>query len=133
MLKKREGEVIIVQKLQFEAAWDKTIAKQDRLSIEQLFHHSKDEETDEISCCFVRKALNHRQQLLLTVLIHNRSEEVLNFQNREVTCTTAKGVFAKAFTIPKLNIPPNTSMPWTFIFDDYEDFLFTELLHVDIQ
>lgn len=133
MLKKRKGEVIIVQKLQFEAAWDKTIAKQDRLIIEQLFHQSKDEDTEKISCCFVRKALNHRKQLLLTVLIHNRSGEGLNFQNREVTCTTAKGVFAKAFTIPKLNIPPNTSMPWTFIFDDQEEFLSTELLHVDIQ
>ncbi|MBD8033975.1 SLAP domain-containing protein [Solibacillus merdavium] len=123
----------MVQKLQFEAAWDKTIAKQDRLIIEQLFHQTKDEDTEEISCCFVRKALNHRQQLLLTVLIHNRSGDVLNFQNREVTCTTTKGVFAKTFTIPNLNIPPHTSMPWTFIFDDEEEFLFTELLHVDIQ
>lgn len=122
-----------MQKLQFEAAWEKTISTQDRLLIEELFHRTKDEIRNTISCIIVRTAINHKHQMLITTLIHNPTSQQLKFQNREVVCITNEQETAQTFTIEALTIPPNTSMPWTFIFEDRLDFLFTEIQHIEIE
>ncbi|MGN7477320.1 SLAP domain-containing protein [Solibacillus silvestris] len=122
-----------MQTLQFEASWEKAVSKHDRLFIEQLFHRSKSEKQRAISCCLIRKAINHRRQMLITALVHNHTSELLTFQNREVSCLTQHGEIAQKFTIPALAVPPYTSMPWTFIFDDSSDFLLMEILQVEIK
>lgn len=122
-----------MQKLQFEAAWEKTISTQDRLLIEELFHRTKDDSQNEISCCIFRTAINHKHQLLITTLIHNSTAQFLYFQNREVICVTKEREIPQFFTIKALTIPPHTSMPWTFIYDDSSDFLLTEILKVEIK
>lgn len=122
-----------MQKLQFEAAWEKTISTQDRLLIEELFNRTKDDTGNAISCKIIRTAINHKQQVLITTLIHNRTAQLLNFQNREVICVTSEKEIAQIFMIKALRIPPTTSMPWTFIFDNCTDFLITEILHMEIK
>ena len=121
-----------MQKLQFEAAWDKTISAQDRLLIEQAFYKTK-EQDGRISCYVIRTAINHKKQLLITTLIHNRTNQQLNFRNREVSIITASGKFTQNFTINALEIPPYCSMPWTFIFDESINFQFTEIKQMDIE
>lgn len=121
-----------MQKLQFEAAWDKTISDQDRLLIEQAFQKTK-EQDEHISCYVIRTAMNHRKQLLITMLIHNRTDQQLNFHNREVSIITEAGKIAQNFTMDALEIPPYCSMPWTFIFDESINFQFTEIKQMDIE
>lgn len=121
-----------MQKLQFEAAWDRTISAQDRLLIEDVFHQTKGENKI-VSCCFIRMAINHKQQMLITTLIHNRTDQQLDFHNREVSFTTEAGKITQNFTINAFRIPPYCSMPWTFILDESIDFLFTEIKQMDIE
>lgn len=121
-----------MQKLQFERAWDKTISAQDRLLIEQAFHQTK-EQDECISCYIIRTAINHKKQLLITTLIHNRTNQQLNFRNREVSIITEGEKFTQNFTINALEIPPYCSMPWTFIFDESINFQFTEIKQMDIE
>ena len=121
-----------MQKLQFEAAWDKTISAQDRLLIEQAFYKTK-EQDGRISCHVIRTAINHKKQLLITTLIHNRTDQQLNFRNREVSIITEAGKFTQNFTIEALEIPPYCSMPWTFIFDESINFQFIEIKQMDIE
>ena len=124
-----------MQRLQFETAWDKTVSAKDRLFIEQLFEQTKGVCCKIIQCVPIRNAVNHRHQLLVTVLIHNFQEQSLQFTNTKVTCQIEEHCFTQVFTIPTLIIPPETSMPWTFIFD-VEDSLInldiiTTFIHID--
>lgn len=122
-----------MQKLQFEDAWEKTISTQDRLLIEELFHRTKDEIQNAISCNIIRTAINHKHQMLITTLIHNRTAELINFRNREVICETEEQEIAQTFKIKALIIPPNTSMPWTFIYNDCTDFSFKEIIKITVS
>ena len=121
-----------MQKLQFEAAWEKTVSDQDRLLIEHVFHQTKEQDPT-VSCCVIRTAVNHRQQTLITTLNHNRTDQSVDFQNREITIVTDEGLITHNFTIDALEIPPYCSMPWTFIFDKSINFLFTEIKQVIIE
>lgn len=121
-----------MQKLQFEAAWDKTISDKDRSIIEKVFDDTK-EQDQRISCSVIRTAINHKKQLLITALIHNRSGQQLSFHNREVSIITKEGEITQNFTIDVLEIPPYCSMPWTFIFDESINFQFTEIKQLDIE
>lgn len=121
-----------MQKLQFEAAWDKTISEKDRSIIEKVFDDTKDQD-QRISCSVIRTAINHKKQLLITTLIHNRTDQQLNFRNREVGIITKEGGITQIFTIDVLEIPPYCSMPWTFIFDESINFQFTEIKQLEIE
>lgn len=122
----------MMQKLTLEPAWEKTISAQDRAQIEQIFQHTSNQNENELVCSLIRTAINHKQQMLITVLIHNFSSHMIDFENREVRCLLEQGSVAQNFTIPALKIPSQTSMPWTFIFQNSSDFLFTTLYKVKI-
>jgi len=109
---------IVLQKLQFETSWDRAIAVQDRENIEKIFTHSKKLRHSDYVCTPIRKAMNHKQELLVTVLVHNFTEYPLVFINKSIICKNSEGkvVGEHVFTIPALTIPSNVSMPWTFIF-----------------
>ena len=121
-----------MQKLQYEPAWDKAISAQDRLLIEQAFHKTKEQDKC-ISCYIIRTATNHKEQKLIITLIHNRTDQPLNFHNREVSIITEAGKITQNFTIDALKIPPYCSMPWTFIFDESINFQFIEIKQMDIE
>lgn len=106
-----------MQKLIFEAAWDKTIAQQDRETIEQLFQKTKTNDTNAIEAITVSQAFNHKEDLLVIVLIHNFHDEVFSFDKIEVTYLEKETeIAAHHFSFPKLKLKSKTSMPWTFIF-----------------
>ena len=106
-----------MQRLEFEAAWDKTIAPADRKVIIDLFNHTKNEQTDSIVFLPIRQALNHRDDLLATVLLHNFTNSVFSFEDIDLAYTENNRLIATHhFSFPDLTLPPATSMPWTFIF-----------------
>ena len=122
-----------MQKLQFERAWDKTISQKDRQAIEHLFQQSVEQIEYPISCAILRQAINHKDNMLLTVLIHNFSDQEIAFEDRKVHCQLDEGHITQNFTIHALRIPAKTSMPWTFIFHDSCAFLDRKLLHILIE
>ncbi|KGR85297.1 hypothetical protein CD30_19190 [Ureibacillus massiliensis 4400831 = CIP 108448 = CCUG 49529] len=106
-----------MQQLQFETSWDKTLAASDRLYIEQIFNETKIKNNAEFLCSTIREATNYKEELLVTVLVHNFSEQSLLFINTKLRYSIQGEFIAeKLFTIPGLIIPPHISVPWTFIF-----------------
>ena len=116
-----------MQQLQFESSWAKALSAQDRESIEKLFYNTKQQHDSTIVFFFFLQAINHRNELLVTVLVHNFSQQPLQFENTRLVYSNEQEVLAEnVFTLPTLTIPPQVSMPWTFIFPvhqgaDFED------------
>lgn len=106
-----------MQHLQFEASWDKALAAEDRHTIENIFQESKHLNSTKIHLVPIRQAINHKEELLVTVLVHNFTEYPLNFHDTRLLYTIQGEAIANhVFTLPALVIPSNVSMPWTFIF-----------------
>ena len=116
-----------MQQLQFESSWAKALSAQDRDAIEKLFNDTKQQHDSTIVFSPIRQAINHQNELLVTVLVHNFSQQPLQFENTHLVYSNGQEVLAEnVFTLPTLTIPPQVSMPWTFIFPvhqgaDFED------------
>lgn len=109
-----------MQQLQYEASWEKALAAQDRHNIEKIFNETKHLNSSDIICSPIRQAVNHKQQLLVTVLVHNLTDNPLTFNNTRLVYRTQQQIIADdKFTLPTLTIPPFVSMPWTFIFPEF--------------
>lgn len=106
-----------MQQLYFHPAWEKTISEQDRALIEELFEQTYNQVDDFIMSPVIRVAINHKKELLVTVLVHNFTHHSARFNNRSVFIHCDDFDCEQRFTIPDLLIAPFTSMPWTFIFE----------------
>ncbi|QUW22959.1 SLAP domain-containing protein [Sporosarcina sp. Marseille-Q4063] len=103
-----------MQTLYFEPAWDRTIAPADREKVMDHFQ-SRHPEND-IQLSFLWEAINHKEERLITVLIHNGKDTPLPLQDVVIAYDKeGKQIATGIFTLP-LKIPGKTSMPWTFIF-----------------
>lgn len=105
-----------MQKLFLESAWDKTIAPADRVKITNHFHEHVPHLLEKIHFSFYKKAINHKNELLITVLIHNAQDIALNLQNVVITYKEENKQVATGIFIVPVKIEKYTSMPWTFIF-----------------
>ena len=103
-----------MQTLYFEPAWDKTIAPADREKI--IAHFQSRHLENNIQFSFLREAINHKGELLVTVLIHNTEDTSLPLQDMVVTYRKDGNQIATGIFNFPLVIPRKTSMPWTFIF-----------------
>lgn len=106
-----------MQQLYFHPAWEKTISDTDRELIEKLFEQTYMQADDLIMSPVVRAAVNYKNELLVTVLIHNFTHHSARFIRRSVFVHCKHFDNEQQFTIPDLVIAPFTSMPWTFIFE----------------
>ncbi|MFS0821729.1 SLAP domain-containing protein [Bacillus sp. 1P02SD] len=108
-----------MQKLVLEDAWDRTISQKDREEFERIFQDVFPNLDMGITFTTVRIAVNHKNERLVTAMIHNSTEQTLVFENTTLEIWTEDKRFAEhKFTHPTLQVPPETSMPWTFIFPD---------------
>ena len=108
------------QKLQFESAWDRTIADKDRKEIIEVFRNTEIK-PKRISFTPLKQAINHKRELLITVLMHNSTQEDFTFNQTNLSYSKNNQVRAAAtFYLPSLTIEKGTSMPWTFIFPSYQ-------------
>lgn len=106
-----------MQKLQYEASWDKALPAQDRIRIEEVFQETSRPGQKIIAFTPLWQAQNYRGELLVTVLVQNYGDKLLSFHNQRIRYIEKGEVLAEhAFTIPALIIQPQTSMPWAFIF-----------------
>ncbi|WP_163538608.1 SLAP domain-containing protein [Gracilibacillus sp. YIM 98692] len=115
-----------MQRLVFEKKWEYTISANDKLQIQQLFKKtSSNPEQKSIDMYPIRFALNHRRDLLATMLIHNFTDQSINLSNMEISiCYDKFEIAHHSFQEGRLRLQANTSMPWTFIFPEgsYDDF-----------
>lgn len=108
---------MLKQQLQFEASWDRALAEKDQKLIEKIFNATYPSDHREVICSFIRVAINHKEELLVTALVHNYMDCPLVFENVRVLYRIKGQVLAdNLFTLSALVIPPYVSMPWTFIF-----------------
>ncbi|PKR76876.1 SLAP domain-containing protein [Halalkalibacillus sediminis] len=106
-----------MQKLKYEKSWEQNLSQPDRNKFELAFPQIDFSELEKIDTTSFWYAENHREELLFTVLVHNQSDTTLTFKDTPITLDNSDGIIAEhTFTIPQLEIPPETSMPWTFIF-----------------
>lgn len=106
-----------MQKLQFEASWDKALSTQDRNNIESKFNDTKHRNNSKILFSPIREAFNHNLDFLVTVLVHNFTSQHFSFENVQLRYSIqGEQVADHVFHLPKLILPAQVSMPWTFIF-----------------
>ncbi|NBJ69482.1 MULTISPECIES: SLAP domain-containing protein [Clostridia] len=106
-----------MQRLIFEAVWDRTIDARDRERIKHVFEQVN--EMDKPLCPFLllNQVHNHRGDLLITVLIQNGLETNWILHHQTLTYYEANTPIAtETFSDKRLVIPGKCSMPWTFIF-----------------
>lgn len=108
---------IKMQTLKFESSWHKALSNQDRKTIEAAFLETSKFNNTCIQFTPLWQASNHKGELLVTVLIHNFKLHPFSFYKTMIGYTEHSQILAEyAFTIPSLDIAPETTMPWTFIY-----------------
>ncbi|MED4018852.1 SLAP domain-containing protein [Sutcliffiella cohnii] len=106
-----------MQQLRLEPAWDRTLSTNDRQHIENIFQETKHIQNSSIIFSSIREAINHSEALLITVLIHNGTDQTLTFHNKKLQYKIRDEVIGdQVFTLPALSIPSKVSTPWTFIY-----------------
>ena len=106
-----------MQQLKLEPSWDKALSNKDRKDIEEIFLNTSQIETPNILLTPIWNAVNHRGELLITVLVHNFTQKTLTFSEKRLVYIENDEIVAESsFTLPTLVIPSKVSMPWTFIF-----------------
>lgn len=106
------------QTLIFEGKWDKTLSEKDRNYIKRVFNDTS-HSARKIEFVPLWTARNHKNELLVTVLIHNRTIEEITFSEDRLSFIANEEIIAThVFTYPSLCIEQQTSMPWTFIFPE---------------
>ncbi|MEH7385823.1 SLAP domain-containing protein [Bacillus sp. JJ1521] len=106
-----------MQKLVFEEAWDRTISQKDREEIKHIFHKAVTKLETGITFTTIWVAVNHKNERLVTTIVHNNTAQNLLFENTTLEIWDGANHLAEhTFTLPALKVPPVTSMPWTFIF-----------------
>src|SRR5699024_10033857 len=109
-----------MQKLYFEAAWERTIAQNDREKIIKIFEKVQPTLSSGVHFTFLWTAKNHENETLITTLIDNVRPHVLQLTNTIDTYKVNTEVQYKDKFDVKEPIPANSSMPWTFIFSQHE-------------
>jgi SLAP domain-containing protein len=107
-----------LQKLVFESAWDRTIAEKDRHDIERVFSEINAEGKEGYQAVLLKTAFNHKREFLVTVLLNNYSKIPMSLLGKKVVYKEkgqTLGEFDSEYT---LEVPAQTSMPWTFIFPE---------------
>ena len=123
MLHFNQEVICDMQQLQFEASWEKALAPKDRQNIERIFNETKNLKHSTPYCVPITEAINHKEALLVTVLVHNFMDYPLIFENtRLLYSIEGKTIAEEVFTLSALTIPSKASIPWTFIFpkDSYK-------------
>lgn len=123
-----------MQQLVYHPAWEKQLSIQDRKLIENVFEQTYNVQHDILETPFIRAAFNHKNELLVTVLIHNFTHRAIGVNDKFVQLSQGELFFEQKFTLPT-RIAAFSSMPWTFIFEPNEAFTELDLtdLHVEID
>jgi SLAP domain-containing protein len=105
-----------LQKLVFESAWDRALAQKDRHEIERVFSEFVFERKVERQAVLLKTAFNHKREFLVTVLLNNYSKVPMSLLGKKVVYKEGDQTLGEFKSVYTLEVPAETSMPWTFIF-----------------
>src|SRR5699024_7064669 len=105
-----------MQQLFFEAAWDRTISDQDRRYITELFEAKDHEKGKGVESTYINHAINHRGDLLYTVMLHNYHSIAFVVVDKNALLQYPESNIINEKCAITVHISPRTSMPWTLIF-----------------
>ncbi|HLR71495.1 MAG TPA: SLAP domain-containing protein [Pseudogracilibacillus sp.] len=105
-----------MQTLYFESAWDKTISKQDRNDIIEIFKQTDFTLGDTVQFTFLWGAYNYKEELLVTALTHNCGNTPLYINDSVISFVRNNEIIATGKFQLHTAIKSKTTMPWTFIF-----------------
>ncbi|MFE1242634.1 SLAP domain-containing protein [Fictibacillus sp. NPDC058756] len=105
-----------MQKLVFESAWDRTLAQKDRHEIERVFSEFVVERKVGQQAVNLKTAFNHKREFLVTVLLNNYSKVPMSLLGKKIVYKEGDQILGEFKSVYKLEVPAETSMPWTFIF-----------------
>lgn len=107
-----------MQTLQFETAWERTVSREDRLTITNKFAQLKHETAQGVVLSYLWEAQNHQGNLLITTFIHNYDDKPIRLTDTNIAyIKNEEQITSGTFSIPEA-ILSQTTMPWTFIFSD---------------
>lgn len=112
--------------LVFQEKWASTLSEKDRKEIEGIYSQSVPHlQKGMIGFTSIWQAKNHREDLLISVLIQNTTKEAFVLEHTAVSYLAEDGtsLAQHIFTTNQILVEPNTSMPWTFIFPGAGDVL----------
>lgn len=102
--------------LRFEDKWEKTISESDRKLVYEVYERFPIQQ-GEITFAPVRVAVNHRGDLLATVLVLNGLQDEWTLEKRNICYVEGDEVVAEeCFTHHSLIVQAESAIPWTFIF-----------------
>jgi len=105
----KEG-VVMTEPLYLHPAWERTLSQRD---LDAIKKRVKGGVTKLFTVLWV--ATNHRNDLLMTVLIRNETNETLALSNAPMELMNEEQkLCSDLFTF---HVPPNCVMPWTLIFE----------------
>ena len=103
-----------MQKFIFDPSWDRALSESDRQDILTLFGNTKTS-TDMFPLLWT--AVNYKGELLITVMIHNFSDNPIDFANTVLQYKVNDEVLAQhRFDLPNVKLDSTESTVWTFIF-----------------
>lgn len=103
-----------MQKLLLDPSWDKALSAKDREEIHTLFENTIDS-NEQFSLFWT--AVNYKEELLITVLIHNFTDHTIDFANAELQYKEGGQLIAHhRFNLPNVKLNAAESTVWTFIF-----------------
>jgi SLAP domain-containing protein len=105
-----------LQKLVFESAWDRTLAQKDRHEIERVFSEFVVERKVGQQAVLLKTAFNHKREFLVTVLLNNYSKVPMSLLGKKIVYKEGDQTLGEFKSVYTLEVPAETSMPWTFIF-----------------
>jgi len=105
-----------MQTLVFEPAWNKTISQKDRLFMEEAFQHCHVPKQQGIQITPLWRAVNHKEDLLITSFVHNFTDHEFQMDERKLSFMDNHIEAEHRFLIHALKVAAHTTMPWTFIF-----------------
>src|SRR5699024_12878279 len=94
--------------------------QEDREQREHVVNQNARVNTNGVEVTVLKEATNHNGHVLVTMLIHNRSEDDLAIDNAVIEYRRkGQQIATDTFKLPFV-IPPKTSMPWTFIYTRFQ-------------
>ncbi|SEN69264.1 SLAP domain-containing protein [Amphibacillus marinus] len=111
--------------LNWHPKWAKTISMKDRNDLEHLFQYASSSQAEmvgpeQLDIVPVYRALNYKNELLITAFVCNKSNQSLSLLNSNIS------YYEQGFsrvttiaTIPNFVILPNSAVVWTFIYSKH--------------
>ncbi|MDQ0269125.1 SLAP domain-containing protein [Cytobacillus purgationiresistens] len=107
-------------RLELEPIWEERLSEQDKKNLEATVMGLRELKKDELNFTGLNMKFIEPNKAAVTVLIRNGYEKALNIETLPLMVVDAneKTICEGAFKLEDFSVNPNTSKPWSFIFNE---------------